>query len=48
MKTSKEKRQEEGKLINDGKDVNYPTYDHLALEDKEESAYLLFTVRNEQ
>ncbi len=49
VKTRKEKRQEEeGKLAKEGKDVNYPSFDQLATEEKEESAYLLFTVRNEK
>lgn len=49
LKARKEKRQEEeSKLAKDGKDVNYPPYDALAAEEKEESAYLLFTIKNEK
>lgn len=49
LKTLKEKRQEEqDKLYKDGKDVFYPTYENLKEEEKEESPYLLFTIRNEQ
>jgi hypothetical protein len=49
LKTRKEKRQEEeSKLVKDGKDVNYPGYNNLAVEEKEEGSYLLFTVRNDK
>ncbi|NJN42493.1 MAG: glycosyl hydrolase [Flammeovirgaceae bacterium] len=48
-KSKKEQRQDaEGKLEKDKKDVTYPTYDKLKDEQQEESAYLLFTIRNEQ
>ncbi len=49
LKTRKEKRTEEqDKLNKDGKDVFYPTYDALKEEDKEETPYLLFTIRNDK
>lgn len=44
-KTSKEIRQaKESKLIKDGKDVPYPTYEALKLEDEEEKPYLIYTI----
>ncbi|MBI1228234.1 MAG: glycosyl hydrolase [Bacteroidetes bacterium] len=47
VKTLKQQRQDrEKKLIKDGKDVRYPTYDELKAEQEEEAPYLLFTVRN--
>ena len=49
LKTRKEKRQEEqDKLNKDGKDVNYPSFGSMKEEEKEESPYLLFTIRNEK
>ncbi len=49
LKTLTEKRQEaQDKLTTDGKDVIYPTLERLKEEEKEESPYLLFTIRNEQ
>jgi photosystem II stability/assembly factor-like uncharacterized protein len=49
LKSRKETRQEaEKKLAKDGKDVNYPAYESLIAEEKEESPYLLFTIRNEK
>jgi len=49
LKTRKEKRQEdEEKLAKENKDVFYPSYEALKEEEKEESAYLLFVIRNEQ
>ena len=49
LKTRKEKRQEEqDKLNKDGKDVNYPSFESMKEEEKEESPYLLFTIRNEK
>lgn len=48
LKTRKEKRQEEeAKLSKDNKDVAYPGYESLKEEEKEESPYLTFTIRNE-
>ena len=44
-KTTKEIRQEkESKLIKDGKDVAYPTYEALKIEDNEEKPYLIYTI----
>ena len=49
LKTLTEKRQEEqDKLSKDGKDASYPTLERLKEEEKEESPYLLFTIRNDQ
>ena len=49
IKTRKEKRQEEeGKLGKDGKDVLYPSYENMKEEEKEDSPYLLFTIRNDK
>ncbi len=49
LKTLKEKRQEEqDKASKEGKDIFYPGYENLKAEEKEESPYLLFTIRNEQ
>lgn len=49
LKTRKEKRQEqEAKLGKDSKDVSYPSYESLKEEEKEDSSYLLFTIRNEK
>lgn len=49
LKSRKEKRQEEeAKLSKDGKEVAYPSYESQKEEEKEESPYLLFTIRNEK
>ena len=49
LKTRKEKRQEaEVKLAKDNKDVFYPSYEALKEEEKEESPYLLFVIRNDK
>lgn len=49
LKTRKEKRhEEEGKLSKENKDVPYPSYDALKAEEKEESSYLLFVIKNEK
>jgi hypothetical protein len=49
LKTRKEKRQEEqDKLNKDGKDVFYPTFENMKEEEKEESPYLMFTIRNDK
>jgi hypothetical protein len=48
-KTRKEQRQEKEKeLIKENKPVDYPAWDDLRLEDREEKPYLLFTVKDEQ
>ena len=45
LKTSKEIRQKkEAKLIEDDKDVPYPTIEELKKEDREKKPYLLFTI----
>ncbi|MCC6725304.1 MAG: glycosyl hydrolase [Saprospiraceae bacterium] len=47
VKTLKQQRQErEKKLIKDGKDLRYPTYEELQAEQNEEAPYLLFTIKN--
>ena len=49
LKTRKEKRQEdEEKSVKENKDVFYPSYETLKEEEKEESSYLLFVIRNDQ
>lgn len=49
LKTKKDKRQEEeSSKVKDGKDVLHPTYEALKQETEEESAYLLFTIRNDR
>jgi photosystem II stability/assembly factor-like uncharacterized protein len=46
-KTLKARRQAaEKKLIKEGKDVRYPTYEELKAEREEESSYLEFTIRD--
>jgi hypothetical protein len=48
-KTKKETRQEKEKeLIKDNKPVEYPAWDNLRAEDREEKSYLLFVVSDEQ
>lgn len=48
-KTLKAERQAaEKKLIKDGKDVSYPTYEEYKAEREEEKPYLLFTVKDSQ
>ncbi len=48
VKTLKQQRQDrEKKLIKEGKDVRYPTYEELQAEQNEEAPYLLFTIRNQ-
>jgi hypothetical protein len=48
-KTKKETRQEKEKeLIKDNKPVEYPAWDDLRAEDREEKSYLLFVVSDEQ
>jgi photosystem II stability/assembly factor-like uncharacterized protein len=47
-KTRKAERQEkEKKLLKEDKPVNYPSWDELRLEDREEKSYLLFTITDE-
>ncbi len=49
IKTLKEKRREkEKKKKKKGKDVFYPSFDRMRKEDREESPYLLFTVRDQE
>lgn len=48
-KTKKETRQEKEKeLIKDNKPVEYPAWDDLRAEDREEKSYLLFVISDEQ
>jgi photosystem II stability/assembly factor-like uncharacterized protein len=48
-KSKKESRQEKEKdLIKENKPVDYPTWDDLRAEDREEKSYLLFVVSDEQ
>lgn len=47
IKTKKDIRQEaEKKLIKDGADVKYPTFEELRAEDQEESPFILFTIKD--
>ncbi len=49
VKTLKSQRQEaEDKLNKEGKNLSYPSYDSLKIEQEEEASYLLFTIRNEK
>lgn len=46
-KTKKQIRKEnEKKLEDEKKDINYPSFEELRLEDLEEAPYLIFTIRN--
>lgn len=48
-KTRKEERQgKEKDLIKEGKPVNYPAWDELRMEDREEKPFLLFVIYDEQ
>lgn len=42
----KKRQKEEKKLIKEGKDVRYPTYEELEAEREEKGAYLLFTIKD--
>ena len=47
LKTKKAARQEqEGKLEREGKDVNYPAWDDLKAEDREEPPVVILTIKN--
>jgi len=49
VKTLRDKRQEkEKKAFKEGKPVDYPTYDQMKAEEKEESSYLVFTILDEE
>lgn len=49
VKTLKDKRQEkEKKAFKEGKPVDYPTYDQMKAEEKEETPYLVFTILDEE
>ena len=49
LKTIKENRQaNEKKLIKEGKDVPYPSFEKMRKEDKEEKPYILFTITDEE
>lgn len=47
VKTLKDRRREqEKKLVKEGKDIRYPTYEEYYAEQREEAPYLLFTIRD--
>lgn len=47
LKTKKEIRQKkESKLLKEGKDFTYPTWEELSIEDHEEKPYLLFIIKD--
>lgn len=49
VKTLRDKRQEkEKKAFKEGKPVDYPTYDQMKAEEKEETPYLVFTILDEE